>query len=100
MIVTSLQVHFGGRSSSWNLRDRHMAETLDELVAHVYRKGHRARVVVWAHNSVDVDVVAKQAVLEYDEQRVTMEPLNLILERLAFPPPPSTMVDGRVTPGS
>ena len=37
--------------SSWNLRDRHMAETLDALVAHLGRQGGRAKVVVWAHNS-------------------------------------------------
>src|SRR5208337_1004909 len=37
--------------SSWNLRDRHMAETLEALVAHLGRKGARPKVVVWAHNS-------------------------------------------------
>jgi erythromycin esterase-like protein len=37
--------------SSWNLRDRHMAETLDALVAHLSRQGRPAKVVVWAHNS-------------------------------------------------
>jgi erythromycin esterase-like protein/adenine/guanine phosphoribosyltransferase-like PRPP-binding protein len=37
--------------SSWNLRDRHMAETLDALAAHLGRQGGRAKVVVWAHNS-------------------------------------------------
>jgi erythromycin esterase-like protein len=42
---------FRGRVSSWNLRDRHMAQTLDELVAHLESQGERAKVVVWAHNS-------------------------------------------------
>jgi erythromycin esterase-like protein len=42
---------FRGRESSWNLRDRHMAETLDALVAHLDHHGHRSKVVVWAHNS-------------------------------------------------
>jgi len=37
--------------SSWNLRDRHMAETLDALVAHLVRKGGRAKLAVWEHNS-------------------------------------------------
>jgi erythromycin esterase-like protein/predicted phosphoribosyltransferase len=37
--------------SSWNLRDRHMAETLDALVAYLGRKGGRAKVAVWEHNS-------------------------------------------------
>jgi erythromycin esterase-like protein len=40
---------FGGRAESWNLRDRHMAETLDALVEHVGRD--RAKFVLWAHNS-------------------------------------------------
>jgi erythromycin esterase-like protein len=37
--------------SSWNLRDSHMVETLDALVAHLNRGGGQAKVVVWAHNS-------------------------------------------------
>src|SRR5205823_1863556 len=37
--------------SSWNLRDRHMAETLEALTAHLNRAGGRAKIVVWAHNS-------------------------------------------------
>jgi erythromycin esterase-like protein/predicted phosphoribosyltransferase len=37
--------------SSWNLRDRHMAETLDALVEHLGRDGGRAKVAVWEHNS-------------------------------------------------
>ena len=40
---------FHGRASSWNLRDEHMFETLNELFAHL--DGGRAKVVVWAHNS-------------------------------------------------
>ncbi|HEX2339504.1 MAG TPA: erythromycin esterase family protein [Vicinamibacterales bacterium] len=42
---------FGGRVESWNLRDRHMAETLRELIAFLDRTGPGTRVVVWAHNS-------------------------------------------------
>ena len=37
--------------SSWNLRDSHMVETLDALVAHLGRQDERAKIVVWAHNS-------------------------------------------------
>ena len=37
--------------SSWNLRDRHMAETLDALASHLGRKGGRAKIAVWEHNS-------------------------------------------------
>jgi len=43
---------FGGRTDSWNVRDRHMAETLRLLRAHLAeRRGRPARIVVWAHNS-------------------------------------------------
>jgi erythromycin esterase-like protein len=42
---------FRGRVDSWNLRDRHMSETLEALIAHLSRAGRRARVVVWEHNS-------------------------------------------------
>lgn len=37
--------------SSWNLRDRHMAETLDALVSYLDRKAGRAKIAVWEHNS-------------------------------------------------
>ncbi len=39
---------FGERVSSWNLRDRHMAGTLDRILDHL---GPDSKVVVWAHNS-------------------------------------------------
>jgi len=42
---------FHGRVESWNVRDSHMAETLDELLAHLRRRGQPPKVVVWAHNS-------------------------------------------------
>ena len=41
----------GDAVSSWNLRDRHMADTLDHLLAHLDRHDGPARVVVWEHNS-------------------------------------------------
>ena len=39
--------------SSWNLRDRHMMETLNELERHLARTADVAepKIVVWAHNS-------------------------------------------------
>jgi erythromycin esterase-like protein len=37
--------------SSWNLRDRHMAETLDTMVEYLGRKGSRAKLAIWEHNS-------------------------------------------------
>jgi erythromycin esterase-like protein/predicted phosphoribosyltransferase len=46
---------FRGGAQSWNLRDRHMAETLEALLAHVEETYEQdlgpARAVVWAHNS-------------------------------------------------
>ena len=39
---------FRGRVSSWNLRDRHMVETLESLRRYL---GAQAKIVVWAHNS-------------------------------------------------
>lgn len=42
---------FRGRVSSWNLRDSHMAETLDALNEHLSQDGTPAKIVVWAHNS-------------------------------------------------
>lgn len=40
---------FQGRDESWNLRDTHMFETLNQLVSHLDEG--QAKVVVWAHNS-------------------------------------------------
>ncbi len=37
--------------SSWNLRDRHMAATLDALLDHFDRRVGHTKVVVWEHNS-------------------------------------------------
>jgi erythromycin esterase-like protein len=42
---------FDSYASSWNLRDRHMASTLDALMAHLRERVKEPRVVVWAHNS-------------------------------------------------
>ncbi|MGZ5181235.1 MAG: erythromycin esterase family protein [Ramlibacter sp.] len=43
---------FRGRASSWNLRDLHMADTLQALSAHLQqRTGAAPRMAVWAHNS-------------------------------------------------
>jgi len=38
--------------ASWNLRDRHMSDTLEALAGHLGRvRGEPAKIVVWAHNS-------------------------------------------------
>jgi protein-L-isoaspartate(D-aspartate) O-methyltransferase len=40
-------LYYGG-AESWNLRDRHMFDTLTRLLEH---RGPQAKAVVWAHNS-------------------------------------------------
>lgn len=42
------RIMYRGSNDSWNLRDRHMFETLQALLAH---RGPAAKAVVWAHNS-------------------------------------------------
>jgi erythromycin esterase-like protein len=42
---------FRGGPDSWNLRDSHMAETLDALFDHLDQRRLPSKVVVWAHNS-------------------------------------------------
>jgi erythromycin esterase-like protein len=41
----------GGRAASWNLRDAHMADTVQALAVHLGDRRAPARIVVWAHNS-------------------------------------------------
>ena len=45
------QQMFRASEHSWNLRDRHMAGTLDALIGHLDQQSGRAKVVVWEHNS-------------------------------------------------
>jgi erythromycin esterase-like protein len=40
-----------GGTESWNLRDRHMSETLGYLADYLRRGGDETKIVVWAHNS-------------------------------------------------
>ena len=41
---------FRGRASSWNLRDRHMVETIVALIGHL-DGSRQPKAIVWAHNS-------------------------------------------------
>ena len=45
------QQMYRGSVRTWNLRDRHMAFTLDALIGHLDRQFGRTKVVVWEHNS-------------------------------------------------
>src|SRR5438477_9630152 len=40
---------FRGRASSWNLRDQHMVETIEALVAHL-NGSRQPKAIVWAHH--------------------------------------------------
>jgi erythromycin esterase-like protein len=51
---------FAGQVESWNLRDTHMMETLDALMASTTRRSGYSRAVVWAHNSHLGDARATQ----------------------------------------
>ncbi|MDH3476530.1 MAG: erythromycin esterase family protein, partial [Rhodospirillales bacterium] len=42
------RVMYYGSRDSWNLRDQHMFDTLDSLLAYL---GPQAKAVIWAHNS-------------------------------------------------
>lgn len=43
---------FEGHISSWNIRDTHMAETLNVIADHLENRANQpAKIVVWAHNS-------------------------------------------------
>ncbi len=42
---------FRGRESSWNLRDEHMADTLDALLEYHEARNPQTKAAIWAHNS-------------------------------------------------
>jgi erythromycin esterase-like protein len=42
---------FRGRNESWNKRDTHMVETLENLAAYFASVGQTPKIAVWAHNS-------------------------------------------------
>jgi erythromycin esterase-like protein len=51
---------FHGRPDTWNLRDTHMVETLDNLMEHLREQGEQPKAVIWAHNSHLGDARATQ----------------------------------------
>lgn len=50
----------GGPADSWNVRDRHMMETLEAICAYYEKSGKKPKVIVWAHNSHLGDARATQ----------------------------------------
>ncbi|NGX16594.1 protein-L-isoaspartate(D-aspartate) O-methyltransferase [Wenzhouxiangella sp. XN24] len=59
-------MYYGG-AASWNLRDTHMFETLENLLA---ARGEESRAVVWAHNSHIGDA-------RYTDMGVARDQLNI-----------------------
>jgi erythromycin esterase-like protein len=54
---------FEGRVSSWNVRDTHMAETLNAIANHLEKRAKKpAKIIVWAHNSHIGDARATEVV--------------------------------------
>jgi erythromycin esterase-like protein len=51
---------FRSGTQSWNLRDRHMAGTIEALRTHLSEQDHPAKLAVWAHNSHLGDARATQ----------------------------------------
>jgi erythromycin esterase-like protein len=51
---------YRGRPNTWNLRDTHMVDTLDNLMAHLREQGEQPKAVIWAHNSHLGDARATQ----------------------------------------
>ncbi len=49
------RIMYHGSTESWNLRDRHMFDTLQAVLAH---RGESAKAVIWAHNSHIGDAAA------------------------------------------
>jgi erythromycin esterase-like protein len=54
-LVTNAETYyrtmFAGHVESWNVRDRHMMETLEALLAYAGTTREWTRAIVWAHNS-------------------------------------------------
>jgi erythromycin esterase-like protein len=42
---------YRSQAPAWNLREQHMAATLDDLMAHLNGRGSQAKIAVWAHTS-------------------------------------------------
>lgn len=42
---------YSGRIDSWNVRDTHMADTIERLLEFLGRRSSDPKVIVWAHNS-------------------------------------------------
>ena len=61
---------FVNETSNWNLRDSHMLETLNVLIAHYQSKGiEKPKIIIWAHNSHVGNAAATQ-MSEHNEYNI------------------------------
>jgi erythromycin esterase-like protein len=60
---------FQSDAISWNVRDKHMADCLDHVFAHLKQFHRQPKIIVWAHNSHIGDARATQ-MSEYGELNV------------------------------
>jgi hypothetical protein len=67
---------FRGGFDSWNLRDRRMAESLEDLSAHLLRTSGRGKVAVWEHNSH----IGEDPAPELFHERASSEPAKPPME--------------------
>ena len=83
--------------SSWNLRDRHMAGTLEALINHLDRRSGDTKVVVWEHNSHvgDARATAMGARGEFNVGQLARQEHDGDVALIGF-----TTFDGRVTAAS
>src|SRR5205807_4314336 len=61
------RIMYYGAAESWNLRDRHMFETLEQLLKW---RGKDAKAIVWAHNSHIGDARATEMGLLREELNI------------------------------
>ncbi|KAK4187017.1 erythromycin esterase type II [Podospora australis] len=64
------KVMYCGRDESWNLRDKHMFDTLSRIIKHRSEHVPTAKAIVWAHNSHVGDARASSMGWSRDELNI------------------------------
>ncbi len=48
LVAVNAERYYSGAGNTWNIRDNHMMETINRLVAH---RGSTAKIIIWEHNT-------------------------------------------------
>jgi erythromycin esterase len=48
LVAINAERYYSGAGNTWNIRDQHMTETINRLMAH---RGSTAKIIVWEHNT-------------------------------------------------